>query len=357
MKKKNWLILLLVLILIIIAAVLILNNRKTTFSKKLVNFAVKDTASVTKVFLADKRNNTILLQRVTTGKWLLDSTYKVRKSAIDLLLETMKNLTPKYPVPEKARDNIISQLAAQSTKVEVYQRVYRINLFDKIKLFPHEKLTKTYYVGGTTQDNMGNFMLMAGQDVPFVVHLLGLRGFVSPRYSTLEKDWRDHTIFKTKLYDIKKVTMQIPGDPKNSFEIDVHGDSVKFMRLSDHKEILNYDTLKVLNFLTSFADVRYEALLNDMDSLKRDSIIHSQPRNILTLIDNEGDTTAIKTFNKPNDVKKQDMEGNIYVYDTDRLYALVNKGRDFVLIQFFVFDRLLRPLSYFTEKPGKGEGN
>ena len=35
-------------------------------------------------------------------------------------------------------------------------------------------------------------------------------------------------------------------------------------------------------------------------------------------------------------------------FDLDRAYALVNNGQDFVLIQYFVFDRIMRPLQYLT---------
>jgi len=348
--KKNKIILIITLVLLAIVVFLYVNNSKSTFSDKVKDFAVQDTASVTKIFLADKDNRTILLERDSTGSWLLNHEYKARQSAINLLFETMKNLVPKYPVPEKAHNTIVSLLASQSTKVEVYQRVYRIHLSDKLKFFPHEKLTKTYYVGAASADNMGTFMLMEGSDVPFVVHLLGLRGFVGPRYSTLEKDWRNHQVFKTKLFNIKSVTMELPADPENSFKVESNDDSFKLSRLSSNELVARYDTLKMLNFLTSFADLRYEALLDDVAPERRDSIIHSVPKYIISVTDNAGKTTTIKTFIKPNDNKVFDIEGVLYPYDRDRLYALVNNDRDFVLIQYYVFDKILKPLSWFVSE-------
>jgi hypothetical protein len=35
--------------------------------------------------------------------------------------------------------------------------------------------------------------------------------------------------------------------------------------------------------------------------------------------------------------------------DVDRLYGLTHNNKDFVLLQYFVFDKVLRPLSYFEE--------
>lgn len=331
----------------VISAILFLNRDSGTFKKKDKDFAVQDTASITKIFLADKKNRTILLERMQDGSWLLNNSFLARKSGIDIMLETMKNLVAKYPVPNSAHNNIVAQMAASSIKVEVYQEVYRVDLFNWIKLFKHEKLTKTYYVGGATPDNMGTFMLMEGSDIPFVIQLLGLRGYVATRYSPDEKDWRDHTIFKTKLYDIQSVKMEIPGDPENSYKVINNDDEIVLYQLSSNQKMPGFDTLKVLNYLTSFADLRYEEFLDDVNPRRQDSIVNSIPAHIITLVDNNGDTTAIKTFLKPNDEDVIDIDGNFMISDVDRLYASINDEKDFVLIQYFVFDKVLRPLSFF----------
>ena len=344
--KKNNIILVIILLLVIITGLLYFSRGSSTFRDKDTDFAVKDTATVNKVFLADKKNRTVLLERINDGEWKLNGTYLARQSGIDLLLETMKNLVPKYPVPKKAHDNIVAQMAAQSIKVEVYQMVYRIDLFDRIRLFPHEKLTKTYYVGSATADNMGTFMLLEGSDIPFVVQLLGLRGYVAPRYSTLEKEWRDHTVFKTKLYDISEVVMEIPREPMNSYRVLNGEEGISLISLASGQP-MPYDTLKMLNFLTAFTDIRFETLLDEFETDIRDSIITSQPKNILSLVDKQGNETKIKTFFKPNSDLAFDPEGKVYPYDVDKLYALVNDETDFVMIQYYVFDKVLRPMSYF----------
>ena len=344
--KKNTLIIIITLTLLIFAGLLYFNRTSSTFRDREKSFAVKDTATITKIFLADKQNRTVLLERVTAGEWQLNDTYLARQSGVELLLETMANLVPRYPVPKNAHDNIVAQMAAQSVKVEVYQEVYRIDLFDRIRMFPHEKLTKVYYVGSATADNMGTFMLMEGADMPFVVQLLGLRGYVAPRYSTLEKEWRDHTVFKTKLYDIREVVMEVPGDPEGSYRIVNGEDGITFSGMAANRP-MPYDTLKMMNFLTAFTDIRFESLIEGMDPAMQDSIINSMPMNILTVVDTEGNTNTVKTFFKPNSERTFDPQGNVYAYDVDRLYGLVNGGEDFVLLQYYVFDRVLRPISYF----------
>ncbi len=346
MKKKNILIIIIILILGGIAVYLYFTRGNATFRNKLNDFAIADTASITKIFLADKDNNTVLLKKNGTGDWTLNNTNKARMSGVNMLLETFNKLVTKYPVPKKAHNGVMSRLAARSVKVEIYQMVYRVDIFG-IKLFPREKLTKTYYVGDATPDNMGTFVLMDGADVPFVVQLLGLRGFIASRYSTQEKDWRDHTVFRTRLNDIRSIEVTIPAEPQNSYLITSENDEIKMWQNQGTELVTHFDTLKLLNFMTAFNDLRYEALLNDIDPSRIDSISNSAPWFIISLVDTKGDTTIMKTFYKPNDSQQFDMEGKLYTVDIDRAYALVNDERDFVLIQYFVFDKILKPLPYF----------
>lgn len=346
MKKKNILIIFIILILGGIAVYLYITRSNATFSNKYNDFAIADTGSITKIFMADKNNNTVLLTKNGIGDWTLNKTYKARISGVNMLLETFSKLVTKYPVPKKAHNGVISRLAARSVKVEIYQMVYRVDVLG-IKLFPHEKLTKTYFVGDATPDNMGTFLLMEGADVPFVVQLLGLRGFIASRYSTQEKDWRDHTVFRARLNDISRIEVNIPAEPQNSYLITNENDEVRLWKNDGSEPVTHFDTLKVLNYMTAFNDLRYEALLNDIDPHRIDSISNSAPWFIISLIDTKGDTTVMKTFFKPNDSKQFDMYGKLYTVDIDRAYALVNDGRDFVLIQYFVFDKILKPLSFF----------
>jgi hypothetical protein len=352
--KKNKYILILVVALAIVAAFLWFSKSSGTISREMMDFAVKDTASITKIFLVDKKNNSILLEKKKPGDWLLNGKYTTSNSVVNMLLETMKRIVPKAPIPKSAHDNVVKQLAAASVKVEVYREVYRIDMFG-LKLFPHEKLTKTYFVGNASADNMGSLMLMKGASIPFVVHIRNFRGFVGPRYSTIENDYRDHMVFHTKLADIKSVTMEIPDAPDESFKVENNNKSLKLYTYPKGDLISGYDTLKLLNFMLSFEDLRYEAILNrDVTQYRIDSVRNSTPKFILTLEDVKNETTELKAFYRPNDEQKyNDATGKLYVHDLDRLYAFVNDGDDFLMIQYFVFGRVLLQRSDLKVADGK----
>jgi hypothetical protein len=348
--KKNRNILIVFILLALIAIVLWLTQTTTTFRRSLSDFKLNDTSSVTRIFMADKNNNNVTLTRLASDKWMVNDKYPGQNYTIDLLLKTMANLEVLQPVGRAAHDNIIKELAVNAVKVEIYQMVYRIDLFGLIRWFKHEKLTKVYYVGGATQSNQGCFMLMQHSADPFIVYLPGFRGFVSPRYSPIEKYWRDYNVFRKTIPEIARVTVETPETPDYSYEVRNNGNN-KFalISLKDNQEIKNYDTLKLLNFLSGFRSLNYEALLNDMDKARKDSILGSLPFIIITLTDTSGVSTSIKTFHKKGPDGQTDPQGIPLPYDLDRLYASVNNGQDFTIIQYFTFDKVLRPKPFFLK--------
>jgi hypothetical protein len=265
-----------------------------------------------------------------------------------MLLGTMHDIKVRYPVPLASRDNVLKRMASIARKVEIYQEGYRINLFDRIKLFPYEKLARTYYVGDATPDNRGTYMLMESAENPYVVFLPSLRGFIYPRFSTDETDWRDHTVFKTPLQDFASVTLEFLEKPEESFRVDADAEGNFTLTTLLDKTRQGFDTLRMLQFVTAFKDIRFEAALNNkLEASYIDSVASGPGVHIITLQDRDGDEFVVRTFRKSGISKFYDKEGAaLEPMDLDRMYAYVNEGRDFVLIQYFVFDKVLRTASY-----------
>jgi hypothetical protein len=69
---------------------LVINKPWTTFKGELKDFAIHDTASITKIFLADKTGRTVLLQKQPDQTWLVNGMYKADQKKIDLLKQTIK---------------------------------------------------------------------------------------------------------------------------------------------------------------------------------------------------------------------------------------------------------------------------
>lgn len=347
--KRNRRALIITALMAIVAAILVINNSNSTLRGKDRNFAVNDTSNIVRIFLADKNNNTCNLHREADGSWMLNGSYPVMKESKDGMLKTLLNITVKMPVAKAARNTVIGLLSAKSVKVEIYQKVYRINLFGKITLFPYEKLTRTYYVGDATMDNRGTYMLMEGSEEPYIVYIPSFRGFVAARYSALERDWRDRNIFSFKLPDIKSVEVQYTENPAWSFRLQNNNNRNFLLSSVTGAVIQDYDTLKVIEYMGAFRNISLETFLNDQKALK-DSVTSLLPAVILQLTDTGGKRHSAKLWYRKASAEAIDLYDRPLVYDPDRMFALVNDGKDFVMIQSYTFDRVLKKLEWFTIK-------
>lgn len=347
--RKNRNIIIITLLLAIVAAILLLNRSDKTLKPEISEFSVIDTASVSKIFMADKSDNKVLLERNPAGKWVLNGNYEAHVENLNTFLQTISNLEVREPVARAAHNNILKLLSTKSVKVEIYQNSHRIRL-GKYKFFPYEKLTKTYYIGDATMDNVGTYALMEGADTPVVLYMPGLRGYVATRFSTLESDWRVHTVFNKKLPDMKEIRVEFIERPEESFRIvNNNNQNLSLFSLSDNREIQHFDTLQLMSFVNAFKNIRYELLLNDMEPVRKDSIMGSLPLHRITIELKDGTRQTAKTFGRKLPVPEIDVfDGTTVTHDRDRMYALINNDKDFVMVQYFVFDKILLPLSFFT---------
>ncbi len=353
--KKNSLILIITLILAIVAAWLILSRSETTLKDSEKNFAIHDTASVVRIFMADKTGEQVDLMRSDSGVWTVNREFPARTDGINILLKTIQNLAVVEPVPRSARNLIIKQLASTGVKVEIYQHIHRINIFNRIRFFPAIKKTRVYYVGSNTPDNHGTYMIMEGSETPFITYLPGFRGFVAVRYSPRLADWRTHSIFNTQISDIQSVQIDFNEVPGHSWKAVRSGErSFSLESVYTQSPVPDYDTSLLLYVLSAFSDIRFETIVTGASKERRDSITSTMPFHSITLTDTRGKTFVAKTFHRENPGDDPEMEGAAVPWDRDRMYALVNDDRDFVLVQFFVFDNILRPLDDFLKIPKAG---
>ncbi|MBQ3710364.1 MAG: DUF4340 domain-containing protein [Bacteroidales bacterium] len=345
MKRNKTIVI--VIILIAVGAFLAYNHHVTTDQSESAEYRVLDTASVTKVYLADRLDHETLLERTDHG-WILNQDYKAHPKKIDQLFNTLYRVRVSRPVSLSSHDNVIVQMASRSTKVEIYQMVPRINILNKIKLLYHEKRTRVFYVGEATMDNVGTFMLREGSDEPVIVHIPGFQGYISTRFTANPDDWRDHTIFHETLANIKSASVEFGDDATRSFRIENTGHhQYQLIRLADNQS-LPIDTLKVINFLSAFNDIRFEALINDITPQPRlDSIRNSQFLHRITLVNKEGKTVSMRTYPKRQQTVNTIPEEERAI-DVDRMYAFINDDRDFVLVQYYTFDKLIKDVNYYV---------
>jgi hypothetical protein len=341
--KKNKIPIIMIAILGSISFWLIINNKKGTIKETLRDFAVEDTAAVDKIFLADKQGNAVTLERNDNRiSWSVNGKYLVRIDAIQTLLQTIRKIDIKEPVGKKAQDNIVKQLSANAVRCEIYSK---------------GEIVKAYYVGSQTQDMTGTYMILMDPETlkpsakPFITYIPGFEGYLTPRYFTQEKLWRDRTIMQYVPTDIASVKLEVPDKPDLGYELKIKGNNDYEITMLSGKKLNDVDPLAVKQYLSYFQQVNFESLELGMKQSEIDSTLRSTPINILTVTDNKGKTNKIKFYaRKPKKEDRVDTEGNPLKFDLDRMNALLENTKDFVMVQYYVFGKMMPPADYFEKK-------
>lgn len=330
MKKKNRIIIGLIVILGIVSLILVTRNSSSSIKRELRDFAVEDTASVDRVFMVKKDNQQVMLTR-EDDHWLVNGKHIVRTDAIDNLLKTLNRIRVKSPVSASMLDNAVKMLATRNTKVEVYRK---------------NKLLKTIYVGGPTQDQTGTFMMLEGSSVPFVVHIPGFVGYLSSRFFVDETGWRSTAIFKYNFNDIKVISVVNPENAEASFRLSSSGNNQYSITSPEGIPIPGtIDTVGVRFYISQFEKVNFEFFAENTSQRIKDSLLASKPYRTLTLGDQTGAIRKLVAWKRLAN-GKLDSDGNALIWDDERLWALID-DKSWAVIQFYVFNSLFANANNF----------
>lgn len=331
---KNVKYILLVVVLIVISGGLLwqyLHPEKSTIQSESSNFSIEDTGSIVKIFIADMKNNTVLLDRNPDNSWTLNGKFEAAKHNVNKLLETANLMTVKAPVAKARYDKTIRDMASVGIKVEFYTH--------------SGTPSKVIYIGTSNQTHTGNYMMIEGSDLPYLVHIEGFYGFLSPRFSPHESDWRTKNIFKYLPKDIAEITLNYPKNSEKGFTIIQNPDGKIQLLNSARIPVNTYDSSIVLDYLDRFRNINFESWEETKTPFFIDSVANSIPEVVYTVVDKLGNSTQVETFLKPM-IGGMDMDGNPIDHDQDRMYARMNK-EEFVIIQYYVFDPVFHELNYF----------
>ena len=303
------------IILIIVLPECIPSDKKSTITDD-NNFAVSDTASVSKIFIADRSGTTITLNRVESD-WIVNNKYKVRKDAITTILNTIQQIRIQRPVPKNAFETVVKNLATTGVKVEIYSDT-------KMPI-------KTYTIGNSTANHLGTYMLLTDAESPFIVHIPSFNGFLSPRYGIQggklsEKDWRTTTVFKLNSNDINTILIKHIQKPEESFML-----IARPMSLFNHEgNKVSFEQEKVLQLLNNFKLLNCESYKNKDEKIKLATPLHELIINADTL----------RTYAIGGLIEKNKDEN----FNVKRMYATLNNG-ELMLIQDYVFNKVLITIS------------
>ena len=355
MKKKNIITLTVALVFVILAAFVVLHENGILFNTNKFSadsFAVKDTSKITKIFMADRYGATVLLTRTEQG-WTVQDTLPVMNEKIESLLSIMMNIRIKNSVPLPAQSNVNSMLSYSGIKVEIYERQPKFKLFG-LKFGEKEKITKVYYMGPATQDNVSNYAYLEGMEEPHIVYIPGFRGFLTPQYSVDADDWISQSLFTVKLTRIAKLEVTDFAEPEESFSVEKTGP--RFFNLYNAKQQLinDYDTTRLIDMLSEYRNRNFEYIVKDLSQEKIDTILTFNLWKKIKLTNTDGEEKEITLYKKrytgDYDMMKDEDNQKNPLWDSDRFFITIGKDKKTLYsMQFFHFGRQTQPLSYFLK--------
>ncbi|MFN0188849.1 MAG: DUF4340 domain-containing protein [Bacteroidia bacterium] len=338
--KKNKSVLIVFILLAVVASGLWYFETNKSIKGELKDFAVADTSSIDKIFLADKEGRSVTLVREASNRWLVNGKFLAREDGVQNLLATIKNVEVRSPVGKNLYNNTMKMMASKSVKIEIYS---------------NEELIKTYYVGHPTMDNLGTFMYLEGSSVPFITFIPGFNGFLSTRYFASEPEWRDRSIFRFDPRRIVEVEVNDKARPIRAFNLTRFADTTYVVKkLMDGQNINPLDLNKVRTFLSAFSETYFEKIDINIKQTTKDSIFKVGPFLLVKVeMDNGGEKSLI-CFRKPvtpGSRLQMDHEGEDLPFDLDKFYALMSGDTSLLVCQYFHFDRILKDPRNFL--PGK----
>jgi hypothetical protein len=304
-------------------------------------FAVKDTASIDKFIITKSSGETATLTRDKKEGWIVNGKVKAKPESIVLIMRAFKNVAVKTRVGAAARNNVIKNIAAYHRKIQIFQ---------------NGEWTKTWYIGNLSADKTGSYFLletpaMGKSDEPFIMELASFQGQLDIRFYTEEADWKFTGVFNYHPNDIKEIKLESGENEKDGFTLKSLPN--RKLELIDYLggKINGFDTLTARAYMYGYKKIHYEQMAKRLSFSQIDSLKKSKPLFKITVKDAANNEKGISLYNMPNYGKETDLEGKVLQYNSQRAYGILTND-EVVVVQFYVFSKLLRPANSFIKKPG-----
>jgi hypothetical protein len=338
MKKKSIILTASILILgflAFLATNLVRNSGKS--DTELLDFSIADTSKVDKIIITDAFANKFTLER-REGVWVDKNGNCIIQNPANTILETFKNIEFKGYVPENSRKNITNRMSSSHIKVEIFQNGDWI---------------KTWYVGFSTQDHYGTYMLLETpsekSDLPVIMKIKGFNGIIEPRFFADSRRWKCTEIFALERDEIASVDIRFYDEPSRSFYI---GKSESNYIVKHQNNILkSVDTNMLIRYLNNYKKIHYEFVNYELSDKQVDSIKRTKPFCVLTLKETSGKNNILKMYRmKGNGEIEVNDFGDSVDFDANRFWCVLTSG-EIVKCQYFVFNPLIMGHIYFANKP------
>jgi hypothetical protein len=347
-NKTKYIVLSLSLLLFLVAMMIWYSNSHSTFRPTESDFSVRrglDISSIEIVNMATE--GTILLTHGNDGMWYLNNSLLANESAVIQLLDILRKLTIRQPVSLDQTEEVYQKFDESGIRVVVSAKDHYLKIGGR-QFFPYQRVVQSFMIAGDTPDELSSYMRKSRESMAFMVHVPGMESGLYRYFDTNPNDWGDPVIIDMARNEIERVLIVFSEKPEESFLLkqDPYGMFEFYNHISG--ELLsgiNIDTTRVVRFLSSFHSLHYESLVSDDEIQSLEEMMFDEPFMTLTVKPFHNESTVIEVYRKvPSD--ELISVGITTSYDPNRFY--LKSDDEYAIAQYYVFNRILRPLSFFV---------
>ena len=315
----------------------------STLEKKESDFAVRKMEDITKIRLSDTKGHEVILTR-KDKKWIVNGQYDINEATKDLLFTAIQKVETDYRSPDKAEPIVLKDMAVLHNKCEVY-------------LNNEDKPSKVYYVGGPTADGQGTYMIMEREGKmaqhSYVTHVPGLSAYLTERYYPALERWRSIWVFHDNDQTIQSLKVTYNRELQKSFEITKVGKD-SFALANSDGQMLEQPKQRFIHQYLNFYDGLPLEIFENTNTAARDTVTPNEPFCTITMkrVDGKESTHIIYYIPINEQTRVQyDDNGRKLLYDIEHYYILFNDKKDFALIQYYTWGKILHSYEDFFVKP------
>jgi hypothetical protein len=338
--KKSYILGLIVILLSALAFFIYSNSKKGESSlgpESERDFKIQNPDEVGKIFIAVRNGQKATLEK-KNGVWYLDNKYLAHKHRVGNLLNVMSRIQVEMPVQKNQLARVIKAMSNASLKTEIYST--------------SGKLLKSYYVGGTPNNEDGNFFMMEGSNNPYLVRKPGLPGQVRIYYDMKYDQWRENDFIAFDVNELKEVSASYSRSPQLSFTIKKENNIWQLIPKHPSQKMQNANPSSVEGYLKILKEIKIAKFLNVQ--WEKDTVNSKLPFVVFDFTLNDNKKIQYKTV----EVLDRDGEGRLRkVTEADgtirtlvESFAVLTSEDDLMVLQ----DKLIQPAFknylFFTSK-------
>jgi hypothetical protein len=314
MNNRVLTILLVAVLALLLLLYWVLGSDRSTLSATDVEFAVKDTAGITQITLTEyrgaKKGRQIELVR-QLPLWKINEQFPAQAQKINLLLKTIHAMQVRKPVDPEGVKNVIKYIQSDHIRVDIQTQLSG---------------TKTFFVGNEMPTSPGTMMLLEGSELPCVVELPGLEGYLKPIFYPQIEQWRDIVLLNVASKAIRRIEVQYKG-ADSSWVLLKQG---TYWQLQSKEAV---DTAAIARYLRQFQ--RIPGIVHFAPNVQQifDSIRKQTPDIRFRVTDANDKLSQLNLYYKPEDV--------------NNLFCWVEGQDELYRVQLYAIGALLVKRAYF----------